>query len=819
MTRLAGLTIGICQMLVVPGRPDINGQYIIEQIGQAIKQGCDIVVFPEMCITGYLIGDLYDDECFIKDAQMWNERIRTVTQGITAIFGSVTSDQKKRGENGALRKFNTALVAQNGQWRGQAIKTLQPNYRIFNDDRHFYSLRKLYEEQLQIDYAQDNTPSSLADLYKPIMIDTKIGQVALGLTLCEDMWHQDYNYNPTKYLVEQGAELILNLSASPWTWHKQRKRHKVIQELLKENSVPFVYVNNIGIQNSGKNIIVFDGSSAVYEPGGEIVFQAPAYTKGLSVLTLTDKMANIPLLESEDTAQLYQAIRFALEGYFQTLAPNRRKIIVGLSGGIDSAVSLALYVDVLGKENVLAINMPSRYNSSETQAIAAQIAENLGVSYEIKPIQPIVDLIATTTGSQPDTPGYENIQARVRMEILAARAQDWGGVFSSNWNKVEAAFGYGTLYGDMAGFIAAIGDLVKREVYQLADYLNREIYKFPVIPVSCLEIAPTAELRGGQQDPFDYGHVDQRGYHDEMVRAFTEFRRNPEWFLQQYAQGRLETELKLEPGRLKKLFPSTREFIKDLEKRWQQFYGAYFKRVQSVPVPMLSKRAYGTDLQESILSPHLTQRYKDIKKILLNQDRPAQRIAVLGGSFNPVALHHQRIAEYLTKRFDLVLIVPCGVRTDKPSVQAVPAFHRKEMLNLAFTSMNKIEIDHYDLDNNCYTPNYFLAQRYRSRFPKAEIWYVVGGDIVTGGRQQQSEIHRIWRYGAEVWQELNFLVLTRGGYPLESADLPPSSELLQIDHLYGSATMVRSRLQAQQSIDDLVCPAVAAYIKAQSLYQ
>lgn len=816
MNKLNKLKISISQMPVIAGRPDLNRDYIIKEIQQARETASDIIIFPEMCVTGYIIGDLYDDESFIKDAQRCNEQIRIATQGeIIAIWGNITLETKSKGENGRVRKFNSAVVAQNGKWVGYTYKTLHPNYRMFDDDRHFYSMRKLFEEELQASSQDAETPK-ITDYFLPFEINTRLGTINIGVILCEDMWHKDYCYNPTQYLVDNGAELIINLSASPWSWQKNRKRHEIVKELLKEAKTPFIYVNNTGLQNTGKNLVVFDGSSTIYDPKGNIIFSVSAYEARTKEFIFSDNMQPIANPSLDDTKELYQAVSCAIREYFQTLPPNYRRVIVGLSGGIDSALTLALYVDVLGKENVAAINMPSRYNSKETRSIAEALAKNLEVAYEVCPIQEIVDLIAQRTNVEVGSASYQNIQARVRMEILAAKAQNTKTVFSSNWNKVEAAFGYGTLYGDMAGFIAPIGDLVKREVYQLADYLNKVIYKKEVIPQSCFEIAPTAELRENQKDPFDYGNLKRRGYHDEMVRAFTDFRLNPEWFLEKYAEDSLEKELKLEPNTLNRLFRTKQDFLNDLEKHWRLFHSSYFKRVQSVPVPIVSKRAFGSDLRESVLSAHFTERYQQLKKIILSRQT---KIAIFGGSFNPVGKHHRQIAEKLIQLFDLVVVVPCGIRSDKSSVSAVSLNHRKELVKRGFAKLPKIELDFFDLDNNTYTPTYLLDERYKEQFPNQQIWHIVGGDIITGGREQKSEIHRVWQQGPQIWQELKFLVLTRPGYLVEKEDLPPQAQVLQIDSLFGSGSLIRERIAKDEPIDDLVTSYVEDYIKEFKLYQ
>lgn len=815
MRELTDFRIALCQMSVIPGRPDLNTKYIIDQIYDAHKNNIDTIIFPEMCLTGYMIGDLYEDDCFVKDVQLYNEQIREATKiGISAVFGTLVAEYGKKGENGRLRKFNTALTAQNGEWLGSTIKSLHPNYRIFDDNRHFYSMRKIREEQ------NEKTESNLhlRDYLHPIPIQTKVGEIKVGIILCEDMWHEDYLYNPTESLVENGADIIFNLSASPWTWQKNRKRHQVIKNLLEKCCVPLVYVNNTGIQNTGKNIVVFDGSSGVYNADGDLIFEIPPYESGSQIFTFNKDSQPIKKNGQDDSAELYDALKHSVEMFLKTFPPHMRKVVIGLSGGIDSGLSIALFTSILGPENIFAINMPSKYNQPITKKMAKETADNLGVEYEVIPIQEIVDKIANTLDVKEDSVAYENIQSRIRMEIIAAKTQKIGGVFTANCNKVELAFGYGTLYGDMAGFLTVLGDLVKREVYQLADYINRIIYKREVIPKKCFEMLPSAELKDNQRDPFDYGNLNRRGYHDEMVRAFTEFRRNPEWFLEKYAKKQLEDELLLEPNTLTRLFPTSRDFVKDLEKNWNRFYGSYFKRVQSAPIPMVSKRAFGTDLRESIISSHLTQRYHDLKKLVLSRNEAGQRIAIFGGSFNPPGKHHVKIAEILSKNFDLVIVTPCGMRSDKPSANIIDPKHRGEMVKIAFKNLPKVQLDLFDLESDIYTPTYILQKHYEEKFKNAQIWHVVGGDIIHGGHNSNSEIHRIWHNGNDIWQNLNFAVINCQDFVVQKEDMPPSSELIEIDNLYGRGTLVRKRLNANEPIDDLVSAEVESYIYKHKIY-
>lgn len=600
--------IVICQMPVESGNLRANTNYILDRIVEARKSGAEIIVFPEMAVSGYLVGDWWELENFIQDIEYFNQKIIQASQGIIVIFGSLIFDRTQRGEDGRTRKFNTGIIAQNGKLIGSTIKTLQPNYRFFDDDRYFFSTRKKTDEAIS-----QGKISQLKDQLNPFVVQFKKNKIKIGIILCEDMWHEDYAYNPAQILKDQGAELIFNLSASPWGWQKNQKRHRVAQALFaKGNGAPLIYVNCVGSQNNGKNLLAFDGSSTVYNSLGEVIWKVSPYSKGNFSFSF-DREYKIEK-EPDDSQAFYSALCQSAQSQFNLLSNNQCPTFIGLSGGIDSAVSLAFLVSVLGKDRVVAVNMPSQYSSQETQSLAKNMAQNIGVRYLVCPIQKIVKTIAEVTDAKQGTLTYENIQARARMEVLAALAQKENGVFICNSNKVEIAFGYGTLYGDMAGFFAPLGDLVKREVYQLGDYLNKVIFKQEIIPTGIFSIAPTAELNIKQKDPFYYGNLEERGYHDEMVRAFTEYRRDIGWFAREYKEGTLEETLKLNKNTLKILFPTDQLFFTDLEKRWSEFTRAVFKRIQAPPIPVISKRAFGFDLRESLLPTYFNNEYLTDKK-------------------------------------------------------------------------------------------------------------------------------------------------------------------------------------------------------------
>lgn len=822
-TNLKDLKICLNQMPVIPGRPDLNTKYMIRHIEAAVRDEVDILAFPEMCVSGYLIGDLYEDQSFVQDIGRYNKQIiRAVPEGIVVIFGSLAYNLNRKNEDGRLYKNNVAIVVSGGKVLTVVSKTLQPNYRIFDDDRHFYSTRKI---------ATANE-KDVADYLEPVEIKTRIGLLRLGVILCEDMWHDDYPINPTQILVNKEAEIIFNLSASPWTWQKNRKRHQVVEKLLEISPVPFVYVNNTGVQNNGKNIIVFDGSSTVYNSKGEIILAVPPYSEGNHNFVFPDLNAEVPIessLEStfvslaerisHDADELYAGWECAVRNSFLNLPIPMRKAVIGLSGGIDSAVDAALLTKILGPENVYAINMPSHYNSQKTKDIAERMATNLGIHYEIRPIEKIVESICEATGTKIDTLSYENVQARVRMEILSARSQDLGAVFICNSNKIEMAFGYGTMYGDIAGFIAPLGDMLKYEVYQMGDYLNRIVYQREVVPRECFTIAPSAELKDKQTDPFHYGSLEHRGYHDELVRAFIEFRYNPEHILDLYIKNSLETEFKLEFGTLSQLFKTSADFLSDLEKNYRRFIGSYFKRIQCPPIPILSKRSFGYDLRESMLSPFFTNRYYDLKQWILSQDRPKMRIAIFGGSFNPAGKHHQEIVARLAEEFDKVIVVVCGSsRSDKNSVKAISNKNRAAIASIAFGGIKSVELDFHDPEHDTYTPTYQLEERYATKYPEAEIWHVVGTDLVCGGRDKNSQIQKSWQRGQEIWESLKFYIIARPGYELSPGDIPPVSKVCEIQKIFGSGTMIRKMIKNHEDTSSLVSEDVLSYIQDNHLY-
>lgn len=586
------MKIGLAQIEVTPRNIEANLKKIFDFIKQAKKEKLDAIVFPEMVVGGYLIGDEWENEDYINKLLLANEKIKNQSDGIIVVWGNVDVDMRKKNEDGRWRKYNAGFVACDLQWakggveNGRTYKSLMPKYREFDDERHFYSLQK---------YAIEHD-RALKSVLRPF--ETNTGN--LGVMMCEDMWSDDYGINPTEILSKNGAEVIINLSCSPWTINKNDKRHRVVKERLKTSRLPFLYCNNVGIQNNGKNIFVFDGGSTAYNAEGEIVCELDAYQEG--VLIYDSMQTTTAKIKKDDTVkELWEGIVYGLKKFFEKLPS--KKAVIGLSGGIDSTLVACFLVKALGKENVTAINMPSKFNSDLTKSASAMLARNLGIDYKVIPIQEAVDLTISQlleAGFELSDLAKENIQARDRgSRILAGAASALGAVFTNNGNKTETALGYCTMYGDVNGAIAPIADLYKGQVYELARYANRVMSD--VIPREILEVVPSAELSDKQDVTKGLGDPMIYPYHDKLLRAFVEWRVGKETLIELYKAGKISEYLQLEKT-IDNYFADESSFVADIEDKWRKYKTAIFKRVQAPPIIAVSRRAFGFDLRESIMS-------------------------------------------------------------------------------------------------------------------------------------------------------------------------------------------------------------------------
>jgi NAD+ synthase (glutamine-hydrolysing) len=545
----------------------------------------------------------------------------------------VAVDWNKRGDDGRVRKYNACFTAYQGRLWGEdnypypfRMKTLLPNYREFDDTRHFYCTRKLAVE-LGI---------PIKDLLQPVRVQINDTTLTLGCIICEDGWSDDYSVNPIQLIAEKGQlNLLINISCSPFTLGKNNKRHRVFSHQAQQIAAPLLYVNNVGLQNNGKTVYSFDGCSTIYNSQGEIFSQSAAFTAELAVVNLDDKNNGpIAMLDDSGIDSIYKALRFGIAGFLQAIG--MEKVVIGLSGGIDSAVSAALFSTILPPDKLLLVNLPSRYNSQTTKSLAHDLATRLGSWYGTVPIQQSVEFttsqvsdIAVTNknGNQLSLAlspfMLENVQARDRSSrVLASLAAAFGGGFTCNANKSESTVGYATLYGDQSGFLSPLADLWKHQVYGLGRYLNETVFNQEIIPEGIFRIVPSAELSPNQAVDEGKGDPIIYPYHDYLFRAFMEHwnRATPEDILNWYLNGTLEKNIGCEPGLMVHIFPEPKDFINDLERWWRLYTGmAVAKRIQAPPVLAVSRRAYGFDHREAQNQPYFTFAYLELKKKILHQ--------------------------------------------------------------------------------------------------------------------------------------------------------------------------------------------------------
>lgn len=467
------LRIGIAQMNCLVGNLEGNCNRAIELAIQARDQHfCDAIVFPELALTGYPPEDLLLRPEFMEQTQAFVEKLAAEISGITVFIGHPRQIDS--------RLYNAASVISDNRIIGTYHKHKLPNYAVFDEKRYFQN--------------------GLA----PCVVELK--GVKVGVTICEDIWDEF----PIAQSVEAGAELIVNLNASPFHLNKEVEREDAVGRRAAQNHVPIVYVNMVG----GQDELVFDGNSFVVNAAGKTTFRAPAFEEGLyyadftlSGATNVEPVSNKLCTHDAAEPSVYKALVTGLRDYVNKNGFNG--VVIGLSGGIDSALTLAIAVDAIGSERVEAVMMPSPYTAEMSLADARKEAEALDVKYSEVPIQSIVDVIGAelsdefqsyddARGGKPETDTTDqNIQARIRGLLLMAIANKKGYIALPTGNKSEMAVGYATLYGDMAGGFAVIKDVPKLLVYRLSEYRNTIS---PVIPQRVITRPPSAELAPDQID-------------------------------------------------------------------------------------------------------------------------------------------------------------------------------------------------------------------------------------------------------------------------------------------------------------------------------
>ena len=455
-----------------------NFQTIQQQIELAVKQKADLLIFPELMLCGYTHLDLVNHQDFLNSNQQYLDKVKEVTpESLTVILGFAEADS----QSGKRQIYNSAAVISNQQIQTVIRKQLLPTYDIFDERRYFSS----------------GQPSKIIE----------VKGVKVGIGICEDLWDKYYQEKVYPDLIEQGAEVLVNISASPYRVGKLQERIDLVEKLVDQQEVTFIYLNLVGGYDGYEGEVVFDGQSFVRAATGDY-YPLLALAKEDSVLLDLAKPAKLKLdqIISQETKELHQLIILGIQDYFRR--NGLKKAYLGLSGGIDSALCLALLVEALGADKVVAVTMPSHISSNETQSDAKQMAEALNVQFISYSIAELFkswqagasEVFNQELASQPNDMALQNTQARLRGLILMSFTnQDPGSVVITTGNKTEIALGYCTIYGDMCGALAPIADLNKDRVYQLSNYINQLKAK-EVIPETIIQREPTAELAPGQTD-------------------------------------------------------------------------------------------------------------------------------------------------------------------------------------------------------------------------------------------------------------------------------------------------------------------------------
>lgn len=466
------MKIAVCQINPTVGDIDNNKTKIIDGYKRGVNDQVDLVIFPELALVGYPPLDLVEKKEFRQAASDAMNEIAAMTNETGLVFGSITEDDDRIGTD----IHNSAILCYDREIKFIQHKTLIPNYDVFDEMRYFDSAKQVNVYEFK-------------------------GE-KLGISICEDIWNDaDYWYrrryvkDPVKELINKGATLLINISASPYAYGKRKDRCEMLTVLTKDDKVPLVYACCVGAQTE----LIFDGASMCFDKQGNLVLSGKSYQEDYFIFDNSKKYQQVSQVEKIFEEEVLNALVFGLKEYCEK--QKFKKVLIGLSGGMDSALVTYIAVQALGMENVHVVLMPSKYSSKGSIADSLKLIDKLGISHNLVPIQNVVDAIQSNLEkpfkSYPAGLTEENIQARIRGLYLMAFANQFNCLLLNTGNKSELATGYCTLYGDMCGGLAVIGDVYKTDVYRIANYINRNE---EVIPKEIINKAPSAELRENQTD-------------------------------------------------------------------------------------------------------------------------------------------------------------------------------------------------------------------------------------------------------------------------------------------------------------------------------
>ncbi len=490
------MKIALAQFNPTVGDFSGNSVRILEMAASAKSRGADLVIFSELCLCGYPPQDLVERPSFLERNQKFLAALAT-EMPMPAIVGYVGKAQVDTGKPAA----NCAALLADGQIVFKQRKMLLPTYDVFDESRYF-----------QPAASQSNFPFE--------------GQ-HLGITICEDAWNDKdfwkqrlYDRDPVTELTGQGTNILINISASPYNLDKRSLRMDMLRTLARHHKMPVIYVNQVG----GDDSLVFDGSSFAFDAAGNLAALAHSFEEDLIIFDSATGTGDIRPQPSDELEAAYRALVVGTRDYVRKCG--FRNVVIGLSGGVDSALVAAIAVDALGPENVRGISMPGPYSSKGSLVDSARLAENLNIQYSVIPIDEIFQsyrkALCPAFAGQKEDVAEENIQARIRGNLLMALSNKFGSMVLSTGNKSEYAVGYSTLYGDMAGGLAVISDVPKSMVYELARLVNR---RRELIPQATITKPPSAELRPNQTDQDTLPPYDVL---DRIIKAYVEDLRTPE---------------------------------------------------------------------------------------------------------------------------------------------------------------------------------------------------------------------------------------------------------------------------------------------------
>ncbi|PWG78856.1 NAD+ synthase [Pararcticibacter amylolyticus] len=546
------MKIALAQLNYHIGNFESNTQKIIDAINRARTQGADLVVFAELAVCGYPPRDFLEFTEFLELCESSVQDIAAACHGIACILGTPTRNPKTEGKD----LFNSACFIEDGEIKSIVNKALLPTYDVFDEYRYF-------------------EPSAEFNC-----VDFKGCKIAL--TICEDLWNINdnplYIAAPMDQLIEEKPDLMINIAASPFAYNHDDNRVKVLSDNSRKYSLPLLYVNQVGAQTE----IIFDGGSFVFNEEGEILDQLKYFEEDLRIYEFAggkiQDLTPVPYNPLPDIDQIHQGLLLGIRDYFTK--SGFTQAVLGLSGGIDSAIVCALAAEALGPENVTAVLMPSKFSTDHSIKDAMDLVNNLGCKHYVVPIKEAADaferMLEPAFKGLPFNITEENIQARCRAVIVMAFSNKFGYILLNTSNKSECAVGYGTLYGDMAGAISVLGDVYKTQVYELANHINRER---EIIPQNSIVKPPSAELRPGQKDSDSLPDYDIL---DRLLYQYVELKKSSRDII---AQG-FDEEL-------------VRKVIKMVNK-------AEFKRYQTPPILRVSPKAFGMGRRMPIVGKYLS---------------------------------------------------------------------------------------------------------------------------------------------------------------------------------------------------------------------